>query len=1306
MFDPRDERVRRSAEAQRLAQDRAIELARPARKLPAVPDATNAAKPVAELQRDRIEAARSVSRFDARAQPAALTDLRATISGVLDSLRVTTPGFAAVAGRFSKIQASLAKAREALSGEARESPRVRYGLRAAVRQLASIAAHVQAAEGRLVREVVPARPLKSVLAGIAHAQGELRAVQPRAAEARKALSDVTGKARHADVRAVLREFDLMTRESARAEVELGLVEGRTSVLAHGAALVSGTEPAAASVTEPGGGLTEDDLRRLGSGLDVSRGAPQLLWSEGSVNAACERARVQGGVTDAEGQAHLELAQRLLEGATSPVELRAADIAALLKEAGVPLEQVDPQQLEAAARYVATARTTAEQAEKLRKSLDGFQALARIGEPRLSRQEMVDQLWAAARVPGHALQKLSDADLAKALQQVTAAVNGGPGEHQLKLGSYNLKLTVGASGTLASSSCQKPSFFSKVGSVLKKVAPIALTVMSFIPVTAPFALVANAALSTYNAIKAKSLLGFATAAVGMVGAGASLIASRALGATAAAATRVSKVATSVSRTLQGVSSLKQGNLLGGLAAIGSGIAGGFADFASTAGDGLRNAAAKLDSFSTKLALAGRGASTVDGYRSAGRAVSEAKAALRQAEASGDAATIAAARQHLAQAERAKTSAVLGTVASAASLAADARASYSRQPGQAVDTPGARLTLDVALRTAWRGLNVAQAIHDRDYAAAGVSALGLAAVARQATGSEPSKGLGLTDATNMADAALGYHQASRGEAAANAAVADAERALRVARSTGDPAAIRQAEANLQQTRRAREGALMGGIAAGETLLETAAALGQKRQELGQVEKLRQLASQRGEQLMSLLQDPRATDSQKREALAALVRLAQAGTAYEQALGTGNVSAMRMARAELEAVNEMLRTRPPGSVQVASLGMRDTEPSPSASGSGSGTPVGSQATGAYRVAEGDSLWRLAKNYGITVEELLAVNPGLGPEGRFRAGEVIRIPMPERTGTGTGGDAVVTIEIPPPQGMGAASPQTPSREAGSRSAEGWGSFWAGVIGGDFSDNDSWSKTGGQVLVGLVPWAGQAADARDTLAALDQVRLGRPGAWLGLLAAGVAWIPGAGDALKGAIRGGRKVAGEAAEAALEQGAKRVGTDAAEEAAETAARGTSPAGAAGTIGPKSTGAAEAATGAPPSRPSWQTSEGTISSELKELRFKEQKSYRNGKEVPYGTPGSVRPDLSHEGFKLSVDVKNYDVASAKGRYRLVQDVLAQATKRSPNLPPGMRQGIVIDIRGQTVSERLLDRLVDRIVKQSGGTIGPQNIFIQR
>ncbi len=725
---------------------------------------------------------------------------------------MTTPGLQTVASRFSTIQASLARARGALAAEARESPRVRYGLRAAARNLGAIEAHTLAAEDRLVREVVPARPLKSVLVGVAEAQGELRAVSPRAAEAREALVDVAGKARYTDVRATLREVDVVARESTRAEAELGLIEGRTTVLADGAASSTG-------------GFTEEDLRRLGSGLAAGQPPPQIQWTEAAVNAACERGRAQGGVSDAEGQAHFELAGRLLEGASGPVALGAADLAAALKEAGIALEKVDPQQLDAAARYVSAAASASEQQDRLRKTLDGFETLARIGAPRLSRQEMVDQLWAAAKVPGHALQKLSDAEVAKALQQVTAAANGGPGEHQLKVGSYTLKFTVGASGSVASSSCKKPGFFSKIGSVLKKVAPIALTVMSFIPATAVFARVAQGAISLVKSIRARSLIGGLTSAASLVAGGAAAFAGKAVSVAGTAANKVATIANGVARSLQGVSSFRQGNVLGGLAAIGSGVAGGIGSLAKAAGDGLNRAAARLGDVSTRLAQAGQAVSAVEGYRSAGRAVSEAKAVLRQAEATGDRAAIAAARQQLQQAESAKTSAVLGTVASAASLAADMRASYSRQPGEAVNTPGARVTLDVALRTAWRGLSVARGIHDRDYAAAGVSALGLAAVARQATGAESSEKLGLTDAANLADAALGYHKASRGEGAANAAVAQAERALRAARLGGDADAIRQAEANLQQTRKAREGALMGGIAAGETLLETAAAIGKK-------------------------------------------------------------------------------------------------------------------------------------------------------------------------------------------------------------------------------------------------------------------------------------------------------------------------------------------------------------------------------------------------------------------------------------------------------------------------------------------------
>jgi hypothetical protein len=155
---------------------------------------------------------------------------------------------------------------------------------------------------------------------------------------------------------------------------------------------------------------------------------------------------------------------------------------------------------------------------------------------------------------------------------------------------------------------------------------------------------------------------------------------------------------------------------------------------------------------------------------------------------------------------------------------------------------------------------------------------------------------------------------------------------------------------------------------------------------------------------------------------------------------------------------------------------------------------------------------------------------------------------------------------------------------------------------------------------------------------------------------------------------------------------------QAATEGAQAAREAGTLAPESA--------APPPWPSWQTSESDFTKQLEEVGFERQGSYLDGKEVRYGTSGSVRPDLSNEGLALSVDVKNYDVASAKGRYRLVQDVIGQVESRSQNLPPGMRQGVVIDIRGQTISDKLLQRLVDRIVDKSNGAISPENIYVVR
>jgi hypothetical protein len=86
---------------------------------------------------------------------------------------------------------------------------------------------------------------------------------------------------------------------------------------------------------------------------------------------------------------------------------------------------------------------------------------------------------------------------------------------------------------------------------------------------------------------------------------------------------------------------------------------------------------------------------------------------------------------------------------------------------------------------------------------------------------------------------------------------------------------------------------------------------------------------------------------------------------------------------------------------------------------------------------------------------------------------------------------------------------KVGSQSPGFFSSVYDGAIDGDFSENESTVKTVTQVGVGLIPVVGQIADARDTAAAIRDIREGRDGAWsnLGFVLAG--WLPLAGDLVK-----------------------------------------------------------------------------------------------------------------------------------------------------------------------------------------------------
>jgi hypothetical protein len=405
--------------------------------------------------------------------------------------------------------------------------------------------------------------------------------------------------------------------------------------------------------------------------------------------------------------------------------------------------------------------------------------------------------------------------------------------------------------------------------------------------------------------------------------------------------------------------------------------------------------------------------VQGYRSAAKGVEEARRALRLAEGRGNAEEIAAARKALEGAEREKTASLLSGLGSVGMTAGDY---YGGRKTPGLGEPQARAAAagrEAIFRAVSRGLSGAGDIVRRDWEGAAVSGLGMAAAVQGGLSRRPGATEGgtkqggwipaqstLNDLSNMADAALSYRQAEKGLAAGNERVEEAERALRAARVSGDPELVRQAEANLREARRDREGALMGAIGTGDSLVQTAARIGQRRQEIAKVETVRRSSTERGEQLLEVLANPRASDRAKQEAARALWGIAVAGQAYENALASGDPQLIYAARSVLEGIQGTILRQQPGAIRVASAGVRDVEPTP-------------------------------------------------------------------------------------------APASP--EAAKRSAEGWASFWEGVWGGDFSENDSWSKTAGQVLVGLVPYLGQAADVRDTAAAIDGVRQGKEGAWIAM---------------------------------------------------------------------------------------------------------------------------------------------------------------------------------------------------------------------
>lgn len=339
---------------------------------------------------------------------------------------------------------------------------------------------------------------------------------------------------------------------------------------------------------------DDELQRVGSGLSKTKPPPQQLWSDYAVDMSLARGVEQQGVTQPQLAANDAAAKALLE---SGGPLEPADLARAVRDAGVPLEQQDPNQLVAAARYVNGATDPSMQSERLYKTLSVFNVLDTIGAPKLTQAETAEVAKQALGLnPGALLdKKMADAGKrADALQQLALVANTGQGESKLKVGDYDVKLKIGADQQIEKVEAKKPGIWAKVGR-------IALTVASVVPSPImPFAIAANAALSAGSAIKNKNWLGAAIgvagAFVGGVGALGAKVASKGVQAAASVMEKVSKVAGGVQQTIAAVKAKSAGGLLGGLASAAAGAAGFVKNSTGAVATALNDTAAKLGRWS--------------------------------------------------------------------------------------------------------------------------------------------------------------------------------------------------------------------------------------------------------------------------------------------------------------------------------------------------------------------------------------------------------------------------------------------------------------------------------------------------------------------------------------------------------------------------------------------------------------------------------------------------------------------------------------------------------------------------------------
>ena len=114
------------------------------------------------------------------------------------------------------------------------------------------------------------------------------------------------------------------------------------------------------------------------------------------------------------------------------------------------------------------------------------------------------------------------------------------------------------------------------------------------------------------------------------------------------------------------------------------------------------------------------------------------------------------------------------------------------------------------------------------------------------------------------------------------------------------------------------------------------------------------------------------------------------------------------------------------------------------------------------------------------------------------------------------------------------------------------------------------------------------------------------------------------------------------------------------------------------------------RPSWRDSE-KDELDLRGEGAREQVSYKDGVEVPCTTAGCVKPDIVHNN--TAIEVKNYDLNRKGGESSLVNTVAKQVNQRCKHLPCDISQEVVIDVRGQDITDMQRAKIMEKIIEKN-------------